>query len=134
MSDLSPLPEDEYLDAAQIVEFKGMLEVQLERLIETARGRVKEVTEERSTDADTLDFAASETNRDAMLRMADRERRLMKKVQFALKRINDGEYGSCQSCGGPIAYARLLARPVASLCIDCKTEAEQLEGSRGPTF
>ena len=44
-----------------------------------------------------------------------------------VERIQNGEYGVCESCGAPITYKRLLARPVATLCIDCKTEAEQLE-------
>ena len=49
------------------------------------------------------------------------------KVRHSLQRIQEGEYGVCEACGEPITYGRLLARPVASQCIDCKTEAEQLE-------
>ena len=44
-----------------------------------------------------------------------------------VERIQNGEYGACESCGEPITYSRLMARPVATLCIDCKTEAEQVE-------
>ena len=48
-------------------------------------------------------------------------------IRYALQRMEEGEYGACESCGEPITYRRLLVRPVATQCIDCKTQAEQLE-------
>ena len=77
--------------------------------------------------SDTLDVASMESNREFNLRLQDRERRLIHKIQDALERIGDGTYGVCVACGGDIDERRLMARPVATHCIDCKTEAEQLE-------
>ncbi|MFT4624380.1 MAG: DnaK suppressor protein [Myxococcota bacterium] len=127
-------PPDEYLTADQTAQLKAGLDEQLTRLLQLGRLRVSEATAERVTDADVIDAAVTETNRDSMLRMADRERRLLKKVYYALRRIQAGEHGTCESCGGAIDYNRLLARPVATLCIDCKTEAEHLEGRPDRAF
>ena len=77
--------------------------------------------------ADALDIASMESNRDFQLRIRDRERVLIRKIKLALQRIDDGEYGYCISCGEEILEKRLIARPVATHCIDCKTEAEHLE-------
>jgi DnaK suppressor protein len=124
------LPADEYLNPTQVLELHDLLNEQLVSLLEQSRERVKEVTQHREVDADALDLAVSETNRDQALRMADRERRLLKKVRYAMDRMRHGEFGACETCGEEISYPRLLARPVATLCIDCKTEAEQLERGR----
>ena len=121
------LPADEYLSKEELETLKRGLEEQLESLMSQSRDAVRAVTEVRENDADPLDLAVSESNRDFSLRLADRERRLMGKIRLALGRIQEGEYGVCESCGAAITYKRLLARPVATLCIDCKTEAEQLE-------
>ena len=99
-------------------------------LLSGSRESVHNLTEQRETDADTLDLAVLESNRDFALRLADRERRLLRKIKKSLERIRQGEYGTCESCGAPITLPRLLARPVATLCIDCKTEMEQLERPR----
>ena len=121
------LPADEYLSTDELKTLKGVLEEQLEALLSQSRDAVKAITEVRENDADPLDLAVTESNRDFTLRMADRERRLLGKIRYALERIQNGEYGACESCGEPITYGRLMARPVATLCIDCKTEAEQVE-------
>jgi DnaK suppressor protein len=118
---------DEYLDPKQLLELKSMLEEQLADLMSQSKDKVSELVEHREQDADPLDLAVSESNRDFSLRLADRERRLVAKIRYALERITDGEYGSCEACGGDIGVGRLLARPVATQCIDCKTEAEQIE-------
>lgn len=121
------LPADEYLTTEELQTLKGVLEEQLEALISQSRDAVTTLTEVRENDADPLDLAVTESNRDFTLRMADRERRLLTKIRYALERITNGEYGACENCGEPITFGRLMARPVATLCIDCKTEAEQVE-------
>jgi DnaK suppressor protein len=121
---------DEYLSSEELNTLKGMLDEQLESLMSQSREAVSELTSVRETDADPLDLAVSESNRDFTLRLADRERRLVSKIKYALERIQAGEYGVCESCGDAITYGRLMARPVATLCIDCKTEAEQMEPRR----
>ena len=70
---------------------------------------------------------ALESNLDFAARLQDRETRLIRKIERAIERLDAGEYGICASCGGDISERRLLARPVATHCIDCQTETEQLE-------
>lgn len=119
--------QDEYLEPAQVEELKAILEAQLADLMSQSKDKVSELVAQRETDADPLDLAVSESNRDFSLRLADRERRLVTKIRYALDRMAEGEYGVCEACGEAIGFGRLMARPVAKECIDCKTEAEQLE-------
>jgi DnaK suppressor protein len=77
--------------------------------------------------ADINDQATLESERSFELRIKDRERKLIGKVQEALKKIGDGTYGVCESCGEAIGVKRLLARPVTSFCINCKSEMEAAE-------
>jgi DnaK suppressor protein len=121
------LPADEYLTREELETLKGILDEQLKELLSQSRDAVTELVDVRETDADPLDVAVTESNRDFTLRMAERDRKLLTKIRHALERINNGEYGVCESCGAPITFGRLMARPVATLCIDCKTEAEQVE-------
>jgi len=119
--------QDEYLSPEEVSTLKGILEEQLEALMSQSREAVSVLTATRESDPDPLDLAVTESNRDFTLRLADRERRLLGKIRYALERVNNGEYGTCESCGEPITFGRLMARPVATQCIDCKTEAEQVE-------
>ena len=121
------LAEDEYLSTEQLTELRDLLQTQASSLMEKSRDAVQDLTDVREQDPDALDLAVNESNREFNLRLADRDRRLLKKIQHALKCIEEGTYGACESCGGEIAFRRLLARPVARMCIDCKTETEQLE-------
>jgi DnaK suppressor protein len=121
------MPADEYLTKEEVESLRVILEEQLKELLTQSREAVSTLTEVRETDADPLDLAVTESNRDFTLRMADRERKLLSKIRYALERMQNGDYGVCESCGAPITYGRLMARPVATLCIDCKTEAEQIE-------
>jgi DnaK suppressor protein len=76
---------------------------------------------------DEVDLASSETDQAINLKLRDRERILLRKIDKALKKIEDGEYGECESCGEPIGVKRLEARPVTDLCIRCKEEQERRE-------
>ena len=82
---------------------------------------------ESSTLADINDQATLESERSFELRIKDRERKLIGKVQEALKKIGEGSYGVCESCGESIGIKRLKARPVTSYCINCKSEMEAEE-------
>src|ERR1700749_3649079 len=77
--------------------------------------------------ADINDQATLESERSFELRIKDRERKLIGKVHEALKKVGDGSYGICESCGEPIGVKRLMARPVTSFCINCKSEMEAEE-------
>ena len=106
---------------------KNLLQERLERLLEEAGQTLGDLTDDKESLADALDIATMESNRDFQLRIRDRERVYIRKIQQALQQIEDGEYGYCVACGEEIGEQRLIARIVATHCIDCKTEAEQLE-------
>lgn len=76
---------------------------------------------------DSVDLASVEINQAAIQKLGNREKKLLSKIDYALQKIESGEYGTCEECGEKIASARLEARPVAQFCIDCKTEMEQNE-------
>lgn len=82
---------------------------------------------EFETFPDLSDQASAEMDQNFLLRLKDRERKLIKKIDEALDRMSGNVYGICESCGGDIPYKRLKARPVTTLCIDCKTLQEQEE-------
>jgi DnaK suppressor protein len=80
---------------------------------------------------DEMDTASSEVNLQFTGRLREREQGLLAKIDAALEKIEQGEYGACVSCGEDIGVKRLQARPVAELCIDCKSEQEKLERRAG---
>ena len=92
---------------------------------ERAVGSMNHPTEE--TLADPTDRASLESDRIFLLRMKDRERKLLGKIDEAFARLHDGSYGRCEECGGEIGVERLRARPVTTLCIQCKSEQEERE-------
>jgi DnaK suppressor protein len=77
---------------------------------------------------DEIDSASSESGLAFIGRLRERERILVQKIDLALSKIEDGSYGTCTGCGEDIGQKRLEARPVAELCIDCKSQQEKLEG------
>ncbi len=78
---------------------------------------------------DEVDLASSESEQSMSLRLRDRERVLLKKIEKTLQKVEDGSYGICDSCGEEIGVKRLEARPVTDLCIRCKEEQEKMERS-----
>ena len=80
---------------------------------------------------DEMDIASSEVNLQFAGRLREREQGLLAKIDAALAKIEEGEYGECMSCGEQIGVKRLKARPVAELCIECKSEQEKLERRTG---
>ena len=93
--------------------------------------RVEELTDGEAAFADPADRATAESDRSFTLRIRDRERRLIHKIQEAIKRMDDGVYGVCEECGEDIGVARLKARPVTTLCVSCKARQEEGEDVRG---
>ncbi len=110
--------------------FKELLTQRLNSLIEEASRSVGELTEEQLILPDALDWASEESWRDFSIRLRDRERKLMYKIREAIQRIDEGDYGVCEVCGEDISEKRLIARPVTTHCIDCKTEMETQERIR----
>jgi len=84
-----------------------------------------------ATFPDMNDQATAEADQNFALRIKDRERKLIKKIDEALERLSARTYGICEGCGEEIPLKRLKARPVTTFCIDCKTQQEQEEHSRG---
>jgi len=111
--------------------FQKLLEERLEMLRQEAEKPVAEEAGAALNLPDTVDLANHESSRDFTIRLRDRERKLMRKIQVALSRIDDGSYGACEVCGEEIGEKRLIARPMATHCIDCKTESETQERIRG---
>jgi DnaK suppressor protein len=113
--------------------FKKLLDERRQELMTEAVGTMHGmgmVGESRETFPDPTDRASLEGNRNLTLRIRDRERKLITKIDEALGRIADGSYGVCEDCGGAIGVERLRARPVTTLCIACKSEQEASERRR----
>lgn len=104
--------------------FRKLLQERLAMLEAGFGNRLGELVDQRDALADTTDIASEESDRDMTLRMHDHERKLVDEIRAALKRVDDGEYGVCEACGDDIGERRLLARPMATHCIDCMTELE----------
>ena len=111
--------------------FKGLLNQRIDELLNEAYKTVTDMTDEKENFPDPNDRASLESDRNFELRIRDRERKLIRKMQEAIQRIDSGTFGICDRCGGPISEKRLIARPVTTLCIECKTKEEKLEKQRG---
>ena len=113
--------------------YKKMLEDSKTALLESAK---KTLVEESSFDTDDLpdeiDQASSEYAQSMVFRLRDREKFLLGKISGAIERLDKSTIDECESCGEPIGFKRLLARPVTTLCIECKEEAEREEASQAP--
>ncbi len=103
--------------------FRRLLKRRMQEIISEA-GKTVETMDDDENFPDPTDRASLEENRNFLLRIRDRERKLLLKIQEALRRLDQGEYGICEVCGEKITIARLKARPVTTLCIDCKSNQE----------
>lgn len=114
----------------KILEIKKKLIAQKNALLAGASGTLQELPAQ-TTFPDLGDQASAEAERSFMLRLRGREQRLLKKIEDAIERIEQGVFGICERCKTQIDIKRLEARPVATLCIECKTEQEEEEKLRG---
>jgi len=108
--------------------FRKLLTRQLDKLLMEAEKTKDQVKKAEEPSSDPMDQASTVLDMDFLLRLRDRERKLMVKIKGALERIENGTFGICEECGEKISEKRLRARPVATLCIDCKHEQEVSEG------
>ncbi len=115
------------MNSKQQAHFQKILQTLKEELLGDVERTVHTMQEEATVFADPNDRASQESDIALELRNRDRERKLIKKIDEALERIEKGEYGYCDSCGVEISVKRLEARPTATLCIDCKTLEEMRE-------
>ncbi|HLK86672.1 MAG TPA: RNA polymerase-binding protein DksA [Candidatus Binataceae bacterium] len=112
--------------------FRRLLEDRRTEILEEAERALGALnTKSEEACADPSDRASLESDRAFLLRMRDRERKLLGKIDEAFARIDGGIYGQCEECGGQIGIERLKARPVTTLCITCKSaqEARERQGS-----
>lgn len=118
------------MDAAKLEHYRRVLHQRLESLVGVVERSRTERTEVMEAEPDLADQATVDYDRNFDMRIRDRERRLIQKIREALDRIDEGTFGICESCGEEIGEKRLQARPVTTLCIECKTEAERREKQR----
>ncbi len=116
------------MEAAQLEEFRERLEQQRQELLEKILESVHHDFELPQEDmADEVDLASVLADQNFNLRLRGRERRLIEKIDHAIQRIEANEFGRCVSCEDKISLKRLRARPVTTMCIDCKEEQERKE-------
>ncbi len=118
------------MDKDRMQYFKDFLLTRKQSLLEGATDTVVGMTDDDDTFPDPNDRATLESDRNFVLRIRDRERKLITKIDKALDRIADGSFGICEECGEEISEGRLKARPVTTLCIKCKQEQEKQEKAR----
>jgi len=111
--------------------FRSMLNQKISDLLSEAEKTVTEMISAKENFPDPNDRASLESDRNFELRIRDRERKLILKMREAIQRIDEGTFGICEACGGSISEKRLMARPVTTFCIDCKTKEEKLEKLKG---
>ncbi|MFI3245934.1 MAG: RNA polymerase-binding protein DksA [Ferrimonas sp.] len=117
-------PGEEYMNEKQLAHFKTILEAWRNQLREEVDRTLHHMQDEAANFPDPVDRAAQEEEFSLELRTRDRERKLIKKIEKTLLKVQEDDFGFCDSCGVEIGIRRLEARPTADLCIDCKTLAE----------
>lgn len=115
---------EEYMSPEQLAHFTKILTAWRNQLREEVERTVHHMQDEAANFPDPVDRASQEEEFSLELRNRDRERRLIKKIEKTLDKIEEDDFGFCESCGIEIGIRRLEARPTADLCIDCKTLAE----------
>ena len=122
-----PAAGEEYMSEAQLAHFRKVLLDWKQNLLDEVGRTVNHMQDESTTFPDPNDRATQEEEFSLELRTRDRERKLLKKINESLAQIESGDYGFCEACGVEIGLPRMLARPTATLCIDCKTLDELRE-------
>ena len=122
---------EEYMNANQLEHFKNLLLTWKTELMEEVDRTVSHMQDEAANFPDPADRASQEEEFSLELRTRDRERKLIKKIEKTIEKIDADDYGFCETCGVEIGIRRLEARPTATQCIDCKTLAEIKEKQVG---
>lgn len=116
-----PRKGEDYMNEAQREHFREILLAWRSQLVSDITRTISSMQDESFNHPDPTDRATQETDMSLELRSRDRERKLIKKIDDTIQRIDEDDYGFCDNCGVEIGIARLEARPTATLCIDCKT-------------
>ena len=129
-AELLKMSEKDYMNAAQLAFFKARLTAMRDEILEKAAETVEHMREIEAV-ADPADRATVEEEHTLELRTRDRERKLLRKIEESIVRIDDGSYGWCAETGEPIGVPRLLARPTATLSIEAQEGRERLQKQYG---
>ena len=125
--DYKPSEDEEFMNPHQLEYFRQMLLNWRAELVHEAGETLSDLNEGNLQQPDMADRASLETDHQLVLRTRDRERKLISKIDSALKRIDDGSYGYCQETDEPISLKRLMARPIADLSLEAQERHERLE-------
>ena len=126
-----PTQKEEYMSAKQLEYFRHKLLTWRDELVEESRETISNLQEEVRDVGDEAERATRETENSLELRTRDRYRKLLKKIDQALMRVDEGEYGYCEETGEEIGLARLEARPIATLCLDAQERWELRQKQMG---
>lgn len=125
--DYRPTDDEPFMNERQLEYFKQKLLDWKDEILRESRETVTHLQKETENHPDLADRATSETDRALELRTRDRQRKLISKIDEALRRIEDGSYGYCEETGEPIGLARLEARPVATMSVEAQERHERRE-------
>jgi DnaK suppressor protein len=125
--DYKPNDTEPFMNERQVEYFRRKLIAWREDIIRESKETITHLQDENHILPDVADRASSETDRSLELRTRDRQRKLISKIESALKRIEDGAYGYCEETGDPIGLKRLDARPIATLSIEAQERHEKRE-------
>ncbi|WP_395816028.1 RNA polymerase-binding protein DksA [Devosia sp.] len=122
-----PTEDEPFMNPRQREYFRQKLEAWKDEILRESRETLENLQEESQNHPDMADRASSESDRALELRTRDRQRKLIAKIDAALKRIDEGTYGYCEETGDPIGIARLDARPIATLSLEAQESHERRE-------
>jgi DnaK suppressor protein len=125
--DYRPSDDEPFMNERQREYFRGKLLAWKQEILEESRSTIATLQQDTVAEADLADRATSETDRALELRTRDRQRKLIAKIDDAIRRIEDGSYGYCEETGEPIALSRLEARPIATLSLEAQERHERRE-------
>ena len=123
----TPSEKEVFMNAKQLNYFKNLLNDWKNDLLQGSSSTINNLKEESSNKPDNADRASIESERSLELRTRDRERKLISKINKALKKIEDGTYGYCEDTNQPISIKRLIARPIATLSLEAQEVHEKSE-------
>ena len=127
LSYYSSLPDEEFMNTRQVEYFRTKLIAWKESILQDSKETIEEMQSDARNIPDVTDRASEETDRALELRTRDRQRKLIAKIDSALRRINEGTYGYCEETGDPISFRRLDARPIATLSLEAQERHERRE-------
>ena len=122
-----PSADEDFMNPRQQAYFRAKLQAWKEAILREAAGTLSQLQVDTLREADLTDRASSETDWSIELRTRDRQRKLISKIEAAVRRIDEGEYGYCEVTGEPISLARLEARPIATMTVEAQEKHERHE-------